>query len=275
MAIDLRGHGDSNSSNDEDLSADTQSSDVISIIQSLFPENCPDLVLVGHSMGGAICVHVAAKQELPTLKGVIVIDVVEGSAMEALTSMQSFLRSRPSHFKSIEQAIEWSVRSGQIRNVQSAKVSMPGQIVNCQTGKLGTNEVLEHKLEAESPDRSASPGSNQEFDFKIRDGLKNYTWRVDLSKSEQHWQGWFNGLSEKFLNLREAKLLILAGIAILDKTLTVGQMQGKFQIKVLARCGHAVHEDLPHDVAEVVGSFLLRNKFSTPIGDFVRKLPDC
>ena len=58
-------------------------------------------------MGGAIAVHAAATEQLPTLAGLIVIDVVEGTAMEALASMQSFLRSRPKHFPSLEQAIEW------------------------------------------------------------------------------------------------------------------------------------------------------------------------
>jgi protein phosphatase methylesterase 1 len=37
--------------------------------------------------------------------------------MEALASMQSFLRGRPAKFKSIEQAIEWCVRSGQVYNM--------------------------------------------------------------------------------------------------------------------------------------------------------------
>ena len=46
--------------------------------------------------------------------GICVIDVVEGTAMDALSSMQGFLRSRPCKFKSLEQAIEWCVRSGQV-----------------------------------------------------------------------------------------------------------------------------------------------------------------
>lgn len=99
------------------------------MISALYPENAPQIMIVGHSMGGAICVHVAHQELIPSLIGCVVIDVVEGTAMEALASMQSFLRSRPQHFRSIQQAIEWSVRSGQIRNVASAKVSMPGQIV--------------------------------------------------------------------------------------------------------------------------------------------------
>lgn len=104
-------------------------SDVGKIVAKLYPENCPKILLVGHSMGGAIAVHVASMELLPTLIGVTVIDVVEGTAMEALSSMQSFLRCRPNYFKSIPHAIEWCVRSGQVRNLESAKVSMPGQII--------------------------------------------------------------------------------------------------------------------------------------------------
>lgn len=51
-------------------------------------------------MGGAIAVHVA--KQLPSLSGLIVIDVVEGSALDALAGMQKFLRSRPATFKSIK-----------------------------------------------------------------------------------------------------------------------------------------------------------------------------
>lgn len=50
---------------------------------------------------------VRAAPLIPNLYGLGVIDVVEGTAMDALASMQSFLRSRPSSFGTISQAIEW------------------------------------------------------------------------------------------------------------------------------------------------------------------------
>ena len=64
-------------------------------------------ILICYSMGGAIAVHTAVRDLVPSLQGLVVIDVVEGTALEALSSMQSFLRGRPKVFKSVEHAIEW------------------------------------------------------------------------------------------------------------------------------------------------------------------------
>ena len=80
-------------------------------------------------MGGALAVHTAELNYVNNLIGLVVIDVVEGwlffnclisnnlqlriffisegSALEALSSMQTFLHGRPKQFNSIEQAIEY------------------------------------------------------------------------------------------------------------------------------------------------------------------------
>lgn len=55
---------------------------------------------------------------------------------------------------------------------------------------------------------------------------RKYVWRIDLAKTEQHWFGWFKGLSTAFLNVPVPKMLLLAGVDRLDRELTVGQMQG-------------------------------------------------
>ncbi|CAB1423266.1 unnamed protein product [Pleuronectes platessa] len=38
-----------------------------------------------------------------------------------------------------------------------------------------------------------------------------YRWRIDLSKSEKYWDGWFRGTSNLFLTCNLPKLLLLAG----------------------------------------------------------------
>ena len=48
----------------------------------------------------------------------------------------------------------------------------------------------------------------------------------------------------------------------LDKTLTIGQMQGKYELGVMGQgVGHTVHEDAPDRVAEKVTHFVERNQF--------------
>lgn len=288
LAIDFRGHGDTRTIDEYDLSAATMANDIASVILKMYEDKMlPNILIMGHSMGVSIAVHIADLKLLPNLLGIIVIDVVEGTALESLQSMQSFLRSRPQYFKSIQNAIEWCVRSGQIRNAESAKVSMPGQIVNCETNKLAAME-----LPLDTPSCESSPIMNpmsipeneeeepQQESLKFQAPLasanpKKYTWRIDLSQTERYWKGWFEDLSNKFLNTPVPKLLILAGIDNLDKTLQIGQMQGKFQLQVLARTGHAVHEDQPSHVAEILGSYLIRNKFATSKTDFQPVMPEC
>ena len=53
-------------------------------------------------------------------------------------------------------------------------------------------------------------------------------------------------------------MLVLAGIDMLERDLTAGQMQGKFQMQVLPQAGHAVHEDIPDRIAEFLTTFLTK-----------------
>ncbi|KAH7289968.1 hypothetical protein KP509_30G026200 [Ceratopteris richardii] len=222
VAMDLRGHGDSETSNDVDLSIETLSNDVFNVIDELYGSSTPALVLVGHSMGGAVAVHCAAKKRLHTLTGLIVLDVVEGTALASLAFMQSFLSSRPSSFPSVEKAIEWSVKGGSLRNIDSARVSVASTL-------------------------------------KYNEQKQCYTWLTPLEKTETHWQGWYKGLSDLFLSSPVPKILILAGTERLDRALTIGQMQGKFQMVVLRNTGHAIQEDVPDELAKIVLNFIERN----------------
>ncbi|XP_063757179.1 protein phosphatase methylesterase 1-like isoform X2 [Eleginops maclovinus] len=262
LSMDLRGHGDTLVRQAYDFSTQTMSSDIANVIGVCYGETPPPIVLIGHGVGGAITVHTASNMLLPTIVGLVAIDVVEGSATEALHSIQNFLKGRPKSFKSMDQAIEWSVKSGQIRNLESAKVSMVGQIKRCEVEEAET-------LDQTSPVSDVAMERNEEFyDQSSVNDKENaasegvYVWRINLSKSEKYWDGWFRGTSNLFLACNLPKLLLLAGIDRLDRDLTIGQMQGKFMMQVLPPCGHAVQEDKPEKVADAVASFLLRHKFA-------------
>ena len=221
---------------------------------------------------GAIAVHTVSSNLVPSLLGLCMIDVVEGTAMDALNSMQNFLHGRPKTFKSLENAIEWSMKSGQIRNLESARVSMVGQVKQCEgiTSPEGSKSIVEGIIEEEEEDEEGSESVNKRKKEDDMETKKDhpYTWRIELAKTEKYWDGWFRGLSNLFLSCPIPKLLLLAGVDRLDKDLTIGQMQGKFQMQVLPQCGHAVQEDAPDKVAEAVATFLIRHRFAEPIGGF-------
>ncbi|KAF1992080.1 protein phosphatase methylesteras-like protein 1 [Aulographum hederae CBS 113979] len=250
LSVEARDHGSvvytSSGDVDTDLSVETLSRDFLRMIaltrRKMGWAKLPQVVLVGHSLGGAVVAHTAATMSnTPAMKeleassdldlelakhiiGFTVIDVVEGSAMDALKSMQAYLLTRPKTFPNLDAAVDWHVRSRTLRNVQSARASVPPLLVQMPGG--------------------------------------SWVWRTDLSRTEQYWEDWFGGMSGKFLRGRGAKLLLLAGTDRLDKELMIGQMQGKFQLQVFPAAGHFVQEDLPENTAELIVEFCKRNDSS-------------
>jgi protein phosphatase methylesterase 1 len=91
----------------------------------------PRLVLVGHSLGGAIAIRLAADPRLSglvTVSGLVVVEMVEGSALASLDYMRQALTTMPRRFDSVEQAVQWSVGHGVIKNLDSARISVPAQL---------------------------------------------------------------------------------------------------------------------------------------------------
>jgi len=130
ISIDLRGHGSTKTSDCSQMDINTLSQDVSDVIEKWTSNNGCNIVLVGHSLGGSVAVHTSNKLKSTNYNvvGLVVIDVVEGSAIDSLRSMKMILSNRPKIFPSSEKAIEWSVKTGYIKNIDSARVSMIGQL---------------------------------------------------------------------------------------------------------------------------------------------------
>jgi protein phosphatase methylesterase 1 len=203
LSPDARGHGSTvvPEGTALDLQLDTLASDLFSVVnltkQQMKWEELPPIVLVGHSLGGAVVTHLAKTFKLGNaVLGYAVLDVVEGSAIDALQSMHTYLSTRPSGFPTLQSGIEWHVRSRTIRNSVSARTSVPALLVHNETP----------------------------------DPTRPWRWRTDLAGTQPFWENWFVGLSKKFLEARGGKMLLLAGTDRLDTELTIGQMQGRPQI---------------------------------------------
>ncbi|KAB1210956.1 Protein phosphatase methylesterase 1 [Morella rubra] len=227
VALDLRGHGKSVTDNDLDLSIETMCNDVLAILRAMYGDSPPAIVLVGHSMGGSVAVHVAAKKSLPSLAGLVVVDVVE-----LMFSLK------------INKEIECSLKWGSSRNVESARVSIPSTLKYDDSKKC----------------------------------MKFANQSTEISYFR------YEGLSDKFLSCPVPKVLLLAGTdrldslrwkylvicpelsqsrklsaLFLDRALTIGQMQGKFQMVVVRHTGHAIQEDVPEEFATLILNFISRN----------------
>ncbi|KAJ2008440.1 Protein phosphatase methylesterase 1 [Coemansia thaxteri] len=225
VALDARGHGCTAGENQGDLSLERMVDDFVGVIQELFPNNSRAVVLVGHSMGGAVVAHAAESRRISRVTGLVLIDIVEGTAMDSLSSIPMFIGARPSTFSSVESAIKWHLDSGAIQNTDSARLSVPSLVVPTQG-----------------------------------DGAVAWTWRTRLLPTERFWPGWYTGLSKTFVAAPTAKLLILAGTDRLDKELLIAQMQGKFQLELLPAAGHTIQEDLPDRVGDTIVAFWRRNQ---------------
>jgi protein phosphatase methylesterase 1 len=82
--------------------------------------------IIGHSVGGAVAIHTVdhilnSKINLE-IASMIVIDIVEGTALESLEYTKKVLEKRPKEFQSIERAIQWSLESQFLSNVESSRV---------------------------------------------------------------------------------------------------------------------------------------------------------
>ncbi|KAG6915817.1 hypothetical protein DXG01_009691 [Tephrocybe rancida] len=230
LALDTRRHGKTVSTSDQtedDLSIDVLVADFSEALRAIYPDPsvAPSLLFVGHSMGGSVVTRSCPilLEHKYRVTGVAVLDVVEGSAIDALPFMNNLLNARPDGFNSVEEAIEWHVNTKTIRNAHSARISIPSIVVS-------------------DPD-----------------AVLPYQWRTPLRSTAPYWLSWFKGLSSTFLQARTARILILAGADRLDNELMIGQMQGKFQMVVIPGVGHMLQEDDPRRLAEIMVEFWRRN----------------
>ncbi|KAI3381586.1 hypothetical protein SNEBB_003548 [Seison nebaliae] len=291
FAYDLRGHGDTFTEDDDkpNLLMEILVNDTKSIIEHHFFNTDQYLnrkfVLIGHSLGGAIITHLFNDCEMSwknQISAVIVIDAIEGIAMNALSSMPQILKNRPNHFTSVPSAIRYMYESNQIKSLSSAVYTVPSQIKrigqhHSMVMELVNNdyiEEIESDLQSFSINNnfpSIAEEENENINFqkqmfqeqqkkKQLESMSKYEWRIDLIKTEKSWSSWFANLSDLFINLPTNKILYMNNVDELDKKLTIAHMQGKFEVGIIPKAGHAIQEDNPTGLATDLQRFLQKRQ---------------
>ena len=165
---------------------------VLEYVRGKFPDQ--SIILLGHAMGGAIATktlnliesEMAGSDLQKSIKGLIVIELTEESANDALPHMEEVIGNRPTGFPDLKEAIRYAVMGRMIRDRRSASVSMPAQlslITDPETGK------------------------------------DKHVWRTDLRATMPFWEQWFANFNECFLSVKENKWLFLVNSEAIEDSL--------------------------------------------------------
>jgi hypothetical protein len=199
----------------------------------------------------------------------------------------------PKWFRSVEDAIKWSIVNNHSRNAAAAEISVPSQLLRVVRKKDATSLPSSSSSSSSSPyvsllDDPLSDSTVIISSSTVNLGTSNiiipnpaeeeesrFIWRTDLVSSAPYWRSWYEGLSDLFLHhTPRARLLVLAGDERLDTPLIGGHMEGKYQMVVFRGSGHAVQEDVPEYLSKAIFQFLTRNALvkSQTLSDFeIRK----
>ena len=222
IAPDMRSHGES--SQCKDLSLDALVGDVKTVIREFQPViGSRKIIVIGHSVGGAIATALASQD--PLIAGVVVIDLVEETALESLVHMRAVLASWPKSFPNVADCVKWSTSMRRPQSIASAEKSIPSLL-------------------------------------KLNEDTSWYEWVTDLAQCEGDWEGWFRGFDASFLALTMPHCLLLSSADRLDSMMCAAHMQGAFELHVVqgGLGGHFVQEDNSEECLGIVVNFLMRRQ---------------
>jgi pimeloyl-ACP methyl ester carboxylesterase len=114
LALDQRGHGDSDPAPDDDYRMVTMADDLAAFAGSLRLER---FALVGHSMGGRIAIKYAA-DHTARLERLVVVDIGPDIALAGLRRVRDMMAGSPERIESEEWAVEYVRRANPLQDVE-------------------------------------------------------------------------------------------------------------------------------------------------------------
>ena len=195
-------------------------------------------------------------------------------AAAALPHMGAILRARPQRFASQQAAADWAVRSGTCKRPDAAGVSFPSQVVPADGGGewrwrtpleasepfwegwyRGLSALL---LGLPVPKMLLLAGTDRRAAAqRVARGLPRGPPRSDAPPPRRPPVGAAAATSPP-------PPRAVPHPPRLDRELTIGQMQGKFQLVLMPKAGHAIQEDEPEATAAHLAAFLHRFRVGEP-----------
>lgn len=221
IALDQRGHGDSEWSNDGDYSREAFVADIEGLVAEL---NLDRIVLMGHSMGGLNAVSYTVKNA-GRVRALILVDVGPESAKEGVDNIVRFTRG-PDELE-FEEFVEMAHRFNPRRTLDNIRERMRHRLKQTETGKW-----------------------TWKFDKRFREDREGLRVGSELSNDDT-WQ-LFRGIRVPTLLVRGAESDVLTP-EVAERV--VAEMP-RARLSIVPRAGHSVPGDNPDDFTAAVRTFV-------------------
>jgi len=221
IALDQRGHGDSDWSDEGDYSRDAFVEDIEAFCQAL---DLNRFVLMGHSMGGLNSVAFANRYPARA-RAVVLVDVGPEAAKEGVDNIVRFTRG-PDELE-FEQFVEMAHRFNQRRTIENIRERMRHRLRQMPSGKW-----------------------TWKFDSRFRE--QGATLRVGSEMSNDEVWTLFRGIPVPTLLIRGAESDVLTQ----EVAERAAQEMARCRLVVVPSAGHSVPGDNPDDFTAAVTAFL-------------------
>lgn len=221
IAIDQRGHGDSDWSNEGDYSRDAFVEDLEGFRKALSLDR---FILIGHSMGGLNAVSYTVKYP-QHIRALILVDVGPEAAKEGVDNIMRFTRG-PDELE-FEEFVEMAHRFNQRRTLENIRERMRHRLRPTEGGKY-----------------------TWKFDRRFREPESGLTIGSKLS-NDKTWQ-LFRRISVPVLIVRGGESDVLTQ----DVAERAAREMQRARLVVVPGAGHSVPGDNPDDFTQAVREFL-------------------
>jgi pimeloyl-ACP methyl ester carboxylesterase len=221
IALDQRGHGDSDWAPEGDYSRDAYVTDLEGFRETL---GIGRFILVGHSMGGLISVGYTVRNP-GVVRALVLVDVGPEASREGVENIQRFTRG-PDELD-FEEFVQMAHRFNQRRTLENIRERMRHRLKQTDSGKW-----------------------TWKFDKRFREAPTELRIGSQLSNDEM-WQ-MFRGVEAPTLLVRGAESDVLSP-AVAERA--VSEMR-RARLVTVPAAGHSVPGDNPDDFTAAVTEFL-------------------